>query len=112
MFHPTPFGLTVLPQITAMLPALLDFGVLCQRNGINTAADGPDAASRALAVFGESPEGRRVLEAARHVAALELRDAAGAPVAFESIAVSDVDELAAAAMRAEGTIPPLQGPQG
>ena len=32
MFHPNEYGLTVLPGITAMFPALLEFEEMCRRN--------------------------------------------------------------------------------
>jgi hypothetical protein len=52
------------------------------------------------------PEGQRVLAAAEQIAELELRDAGGKPVAFESILVSDLAELAAmgVAHRGVGTV--------
>src|SRR5262249_48907829 len=47
-FHPTEFGLTVLPSITAMMPALFEFGDLCRRRGLDTDDQNPESASAAL----------------------------------------------------------------
>ena len=98
IFHPTELGLSVLPGITAMGPALLDTGRACQERGIDTDDDSlltEDAAEQLFA----TDEGKRVLEAAKVISRLELRNPAGDLITWESILISDVDELAAAAGR-------------
>ena len=83
-FHPTAFGLTMLPGITAMGPALFAFGDMCRQAGIDTDDDRPANASAALDAFAGTPEGRRVLAAAKQIADVEVRDPDGRRVAWES----------------------------
>jgi hypothetical protein len=112
VFQPTAFGMTVLPSITAMTRALLDFGEVCRRNGIRANDMGPETSERTVAAFSETPEGQRVIAAARQIAALELRDASGTPMAWESIAVSDINDLIAASERLSGRTAPARTPAG
>jgi hypothetical protein len=35
VFHPTAFGLTILPGIADMAPALFDFGEMCKAHGVD-----------------------------------------------------------------------------
>src|SRR5689334_19263682 len=84
-FHPTEFGLTLLPGITAMGPALFAFGEMCRREGIDTDDASADTASGALNAFAHTPEGRRVLDAARQIAQVEVRDPNGKRVLWESL---------------------------
>lgn len=62
VFHPTEFGLTVLPGITSMAPALLDVGRLCRDHGIDF--DSPDLDVDGLTedLF-RTPEGHRLFAA-------------------------------------------------
>ena len=99
IFHPTELGLSVLPGITAMGPALLDTGRVCRARGIRTDDDQLLPEEAVEQVFGTEP-GKRVLEAAKVISRLELHNPAGEIVEWESILISDVDELAAAAGRA------------
>jgi hypothetical protein len=106
VFHPTEVGLSVLPGITAMGPALLDAGRMCRESGIDVDALDLDVEGATQRVF-ETPEGHRILEAAKLIARLELHDASGELVRWESLLISDVNELAALQMtvlpRAEST---------
>src|SRR4051794_38605234 len=77
LFHPTDFGVAVLPAITGMLPALVDFAELCGREGIAVDPARPDHASAALRALGETPQGARVIAAAQQIAAIEVRDPSG-----------------------------------
>ena len=104
MFHPTEFGLTILPAITAAFPALLEFGEMCRRSGVDTESDDPATASAALDTFVDTPEGRRMMAAMRQVAQLELRDPRGRTVAWESIMISDTKDLLAAAAKRGGSV--------
>ena len=92
-FLPNAYGLTVLPGITAMLPALFAFGDMCRRKGLNVEDRSPDAGRRALDAFAETSEGRAVIEAAKHVGAVELRDSRGHPVVWESLMISDLRQV-------------------
>ena len=96
VFHPTELGLAVLPGITAMGPALLDAGRMCRERGIDTEDPDLDVESATQQVF-QTPEGDRVLEAAKLIARLELYDPSGKLVPWESILISDFNELAAMA---------------
>jgi hypothetical protein len=93
VFHPAPSGMSVLPALTAMAPALFGLGEAMGRLPLSDEAidDDPEGA---LAAFEQSPEGRRLLAAAEQMAELELRDGGGRPIAFESILVTDLRELA------------------
>ena len=94
-FHPTPFGLTMLPGITAMGPALFAFGDMCRRAGIDTDDDCPTNASAALEAFSETPEGRRVIAAAKQIADVEVRDPDGKRMPWESLAITDLEWMVA-----------------
>lgn len=72
-FAPNEYGLTVLPGITAMLPALMAFGDMCRRRGLNVEDTSPAAGRLALDAFSETVEGQAVIEAAKHVGEVELR---------------------------------------
>jgi hypothetical protein len=94
IFHPTASGMTVLPALTAMAPALLAAGEAMNRfpiaeQDIERDIDG------AIEAFASSPEGQRVLRAAEQMADVELRDDSGRLVPYDSILVSDVLEMAA-----------------
>lgn len=96
VFHPTELGLSVLPGITAMGPALLDAGRMCRERGIDTEDPALDVESATRTVF-ETPEGDRVLAAAKLIARLEVHGPSGELVRWESILISDFSELAAMA---------------
>jgi hypothetical protein len=95
VFYPTDFGLKVLPSITAMTPALFDFGDLCRRAGFDVDDPSAENASAAMAAFEGTSEGRRIIAAAQQIAMLEVYDPSGRPVAWESLAITDLDWLAA-----------------
>jgi hypothetical protein len=92
-FRPTEFGLTVLPRVTALFPALLEFAELCRQQGCDIDEDWRDAVSATANAFSDTPEGRRVLDAAERVAELKVRDAAGGVVGWESLTISELDLL-------------------
>jgi hypothetical protein len=92
-FHPTAFGVTVLPSITAMGPALFDFGDMCRLNGIDTDDPSPENASNALETFASTPEGKRVIAAAKQIAGVEVRDPEGQLLAWDSLAITDLEWL-------------------
>jgi hypothetical protein len=89
IFRPTPLGLDVLPQVTGMFAASLAFTrVVEQRKSEIETADG------IVALMENTPEGRKLIEHARVIDQLELRDPHGQLLAVESIAVSNLQELA------------------
>jgi hypothetical protein len=90
MFHPSEHGLTVLPGITAMFPALLEFGEMCRREGIDLEFDSAENRTAGHELFAETVEGRAVIEAAQNVGELELRDSRGETLVWDSLAISDV----------------------
>lgn len=93
VFHPTAFGLTVLPGITAMAAALFDFGEMCKAQGVDVEDDRFETAERAFNTYANTPEGRRVQAAASCIAGLELRDAAGRTVQWQSLMISDMTDI-------------------
>jgi hypothetical protein len=98
-FHPTAFGLSVLPSITAMGPALFAFGDLCKREGLDTETDDPVLAASAFETFVATQEGRRVMAAAHQIAGIEVRDSEGKTITWESLAITDLDWMVAEARR-------------
>jgi hypothetical protein len=92
-FHPTAFGVTVLPSITAMGPALFDFGDMCRLHGIDTDDPSPENASNALDTFASTPEGKRVMAAAKQIASVQVRDPEGQLLAWDSLAITDLEWL-------------------
>jgi hypothetical protein len=93
-FHPTPFGLTILPGIVDMFPALLAFGQMCRDKGIDMDDESAETAAMAMDAFGGSPEGQRVLASARIISELHVRDGGGHLLLWESLAISDSSALA------------------
>jgi hypothetical protein len=94
VFHPTASAMAVLPSVTAMMPALFAFGRMCRARGIDVDESRPETVDRGLDAFANSPEGKRIQAAARHVAELELVDAAGHALPWDSILISDLTNLA------------------
>jgi len=94
VFHPTASGLSVLPAVTAMAPALIEFGRICRARGIMADENRPEAVDEGLEAFANTPEGKRVRTAASHVAELELRDPSGRTIIWESILISDLTAFA------------------
>ncbi|HEV8496106.1 MAG TPA: hypothetical protein VGQ56_04550 [Gemmatimonadaceae bacterium] len=111
-FHPNEYGLTVLPGITAMLPALFAFGDMCRRKGIDVNDRSPDAARLAREDFDDTMEGRAVLEAAKHVGEVELRDSRGRTVVWDSLMISDVRHIRALANDRAGNSEPTASGDG
>ncbi len=105
VFHPSPTGLAALEPVTDMAPALFRLHARMKREGIDVAKDAD--AERGLELFKNSPEGQRVIECAKHVAALELRDPEGVRLPCAFIAVNDLEHLAAlaGAVRTCHTVP-------
>lgn len=99
MFHPNEYGLTVLPGITAMFPALLEFGEMCRREGVDVDFDSPATRAAGHELFAKTPEGRAVIEAAQNIGELELRDSRGETLVWDSLAISDVGMFADLALR-------------
>ena len=99
VFHPTAFGLTALPGITAMFPALLEFGAMCQERGVDVSDNRREVAEQAFETYSDSPEANRIRLAASHIAQLELRDPNGQTLEWESIMISDMTTLADLAAR-------------
>ena len=92
-FMPNENGLTVLPGITAMLPALISFSEMCRRLGM--AVDDYCLGNKRFPFesFAATPEGQAVAEAARHLRGVELRDSRGQTVVWEILLISDMDEV-------------------
>jgi len=90
VFHPTAFGLLLLPGITAMGPALLEFGSMCRARGVDVDDDRPETAEKAFDRFANTPEGKRIQAAASCIADLELRDSADRTLHWESLMITDM----------------------
>jgi hypothetical protein len=101
VLHPTPSGMIALPALAAMAPALFALGEAMPRLGLSDEVIERDG-DAALEAFERSPEGQKVLAAAEQIAELELRDATGEPVAFDSILVTDLEELVMASVASSG----------
>ena len=99
VFHPTAFGLSVLPGITAMGPALLDFGAMCRERGVDVDDNRPETAERAFDDFADTPQAARIRAAASCIADLEVRDGNGRTLGWDSIMISDMNEIAKLAER-------------
>jgi hypothetical protein len=90
LFRPTSEGQQQLPRITGLLRATFALKQALERRGLE-----PEdmQAEAVIDVLERTPEGRRVMEVAKALEALELRDERGARLDFTSIAVSDLDEI-------------------
>jgi len=93
VFHPTAFGVTVLPGITPMGPALLEFEAMCRERGFDVDDHRLETAEHAFNAFANTPEAKRIQAAASHIAELELRDPGGRTLAWESIMINDMTTL-------------------
>ena len=102
VFRPAPTGLNDLPRITGMFAASLAFMRVVERN--KSALESRE--DTALTLLETTPEGRRLVEHAKVIEQLELRDPEGKTLPIESIAVSNLQELAAlaASKLGKGTI--------
>src|SRR5919198_3548759 len=92
VFRPAPSGMMLLPSITAMAPALFEFGLAAKRAGFSAEPEG-DEADACLELLEQCGPGQRMLASAKRIAELELRDPDGRQIHFESILVSDLEEL-------------------
>lgn len=104
VFRPAPSGMAALPQITGMFAASLAFMRVVERNK-------PSSHDTAIGLLENTPEGRKLIEHAKVIEQLELRDPDGKSLPIESIAVSNLQELAALAASklgkpGPGNVPP------
>lgn len=90
VFRPSPSSTTVLPQITGMFAASLAFMRVVERHKPSLANN----EDMALGLLESTPEGRALIEHAKVIEQLELRDPDGTTLPIESIAVSNLQELA------------------
>jgi hypothetical protein len=114
VFHPTALGIAMLPGITDMFPALIEFRDMCERRGVDVHDDRPETGRDAFEAFQDTAEGRRVIAAARRIAEIDVRQENGDSIPWESLAISNLDELAALAARRTPSGPPQprQRPNG
>jgi hypothetical protein len=113
VFHPTEFGIAMLPGITDMFPALVAFRDMCERAGVDVDDDRPETGRDAFEAFKGTPEGKRVVAAARRIAEIEVREETGESIQWESLAISNLEELVAlAAQRTPSRPEPPQRPNG
>lgn len=101
VFRPTQYGLSVLPGITCMFPALLELHAVCRRHGINPDDDALTPDHPDLDFVSATPAGQRVIEAARYISQVELRDRTGRILPWEALMISDADEIANAVAHIE-----------
>ena len=93
IFRPAASGLADLPRITGMFGASLAFMRVVERNKSTLDSRGDTA----IELLENTPEGRRLVEHAKVIEQLELKDPDGNTLPVESIAVSNLQELAALA---------------
>ena len=93
VFHPTAPGLAVLPRLTAMAPALLDARRMYRERGVDTEDPDLDLDTTTADLF-STPEGQRVLDAAKVMTRVELHGPRGEVVPWESLLISDMREIA------------------
>ncbi len=96
VFHPTVCGFERLPAITAMARTLLDVGRLCRRTGIDPDDPDLDVEATTDSIF-ETPEGHRMMDAVKINVRLQLHDSRGRIVKWETLLISDMDDIRAAA---------------
>ena len=90
IFRPAASGLGLLPKITGMFAASLAFMRVVEKHKSAMDKNGETA----LELLEDTPEGRTLVEHAKVIEQLELRDPNGNQLAIESIAVSNLQELA------------------
>jgi hypothetical protein len=91
IFLPTQLGLSLLPGITAMTPALLDLGRLSRERRAD-ASEALDECAHAESMLA-TPEGNRMIDAAEQISKLELRDPSGEVITWDSLLISDFRDL-------------------
>jgi hypothetical protein len=89
IFRPTELGIAVLPQITGMFAASLAFTRVVERRKAEV-----ETADGVIGLLENTPEGQKLIEHAKVIDQLELRDPNGDVLPIESIAVSNLQELA------------------
>lgn len=87
VFRPAPSGMAALPKITGLCAASLAFARVVERTR-------PSNQAAAIAMIDKTPEGQRLVEHAKVIERLELLDPNDKALAIESIAVSNLQELA------------------
>ena len=102
VFHPSAPGLPLLPGVTAMARALLEAGRMCWEKGIDTEDPNLDIESTTEQIFA-MPEGRRIQEAAKVAVRLELQDSRGKLVEWESLLISDLNDIRALGRSGRGS---------
>lgn len=108
VLQPTAQGVAVLPSITAVVPAMLDFNELCEARGLDASLGDEQHALATLEQLSDTGPVLRMRGAISRIARLELRDDRGANVPWSYILVTDMDELRART----GSPPPVDGPEG
>jgi hypothetical protein len=102
-YEPTLFGLTVLPELTVLFPALLDFAAMCQRRGLVLNEQWSDEAAETVNAFADTPEAQRVMEAAGRIAAIEVRDPDGVALEWDSLVISELKHIVPVAESGAGS---------
>ena len=105
IFRPTASGLEVLPRVTGMFAASLAFTRVVEQRKAEI-----ETAESVMFLMENTPEGRTLIEHAKVIDQLELRDPAGTLLPVESIAVSNLQELAALAASKLGKAPSRDEP--
>lgn len=98
VFRPAPSGMAALPHITGMFAASLAFARVVERTR-------PSNQAATITLLEQTPEGQRLVEHAKVIERLELLDPNGKALAIESIAVTNLQELAELAASRLGKAP-------
>jgi len=92
VFQPAETGMMLLPALTAMTPAPVDFHARMKHENLS-AEDAQTDPDRVLEVFEQALEGQRVIASAKEIEKLELRAPSGRVLETESILLSDLVEM-------------------
>lgn len=90
-FKPTPYGRTLLPALTGLLSAAAALQREMSARGMSI--DALPGAEQVEQFLDSSPAGQAVLDVGRIISDIEIRDASGGTVGFETIGFLDMATL-------------------
>jgi hypothetical protein len=90
MFHPTPYGLEIFPQLSGILSVGHALKMHLDANGLDAEEMDKD---QVIELLDKTPAGQKLIDLGRMLTEVEMHGPDGKPLAFRSIAFSDLLEL-------------------
>jgi len=90
MFHPTPYGLEIFPQLSGILSVGHALKMHLDANGLDAEEMDKD---QVIEILDKTPAGQKLIDLGRMLSEVEMHGPDGKPLPFKSIAFSDLLEL-------------------